>query len=140
MLTNVALCFTITLRILEMTLPDARNKISFHALQKPLQLKKRKHLKQFLSQIFKSEKKRLNSLNVIFCSYEYLLKINKEYLKHDTFTDILTFDLSGDLPGVRGDIYISLDRIKENAFKYDTTVSIELHRVIFHGILHLCGY
>ena len=79
-------------------------------------------------------------LNYICCSDEYLLTINKQFLDHDTFTDIITFDLSETDAELVGEIYISVDRVKENAAKFGVSYLNELHRVIFHGALHLCGY
>lgn len=78
------------------------------------------------------------TLNYIFCSDDYLLSINKQYLNHDTYTDIITFDYAkGKI--VSGDIFISIDRVKENATKFHKTFENELCRVIIHGVLHLCG-
>ena len=86
------------------------------------------------------EKHRVKELNYIFCSDEYLYNINVQYLNHRTYTDIITFD-SSDTPGIlEGDIYISIDRVKENARKEDTSFQTELHRVMIHGVLHLMGY
>ena len=104
-------------------------------------LKNRKPLKDFLNLLAKSEKQDFSELNYIFCSDEELLEINKRFLNHNYYTDIITFNLSAnnnDL--IIGEIYISIDRVKENAKTYNTSVAMELHRVIFHGILHLCGY
>ncbi|ERJ57772.1 rRNA maturation RNase YbeY [Sphingobacterium paucimobilis] len=84
--------------------------------------------------------KRVGELNFIFCSDEYLLDINKEYLNHDTYTDIVTFDSSEDEDVIAGDIFISIDRIRENAAKFNVSERDELHRVIIHGVMHLCGY
>lgn len=78
------------------------------------------------------------TINFIFCNDEYLLKLNQQYLDHDTYTDIITFDYSVNTV-VSGDIFISIDRINENAEKYNKSFENELHRVIIHGILHLCG-
>ena len=80
----------------------------------------------------------LASLQFIFCSDDFLLDINKQYLKHNYYTDIITFNLGADV--IEGEIYISIDRVKENAANYNTSFKRELHRVIFHGVLHLCGY
>lgn len=80
------------------------------------------------------------ALNYIFCTDAFLLDINRQYLDHDTFTDIITFDLSESDKELIGEIYISIERIKENAEKFKTTYADELHRVIFHGALHLCGF
>ena len=87
-----------------------------------------------------SEKKKLGELNYIFCSDEDLALINRQYLNHNTFTDIVTFDGNEGDGHIQGDIYISVDRVKENALKYNTAFGIELHRVIIHGVLHLVGY
>ena len=81
----------------------------------------------------------LGEVNYIFCDDKYLHKINVEFLQHDTYTDIISFDYTlGKL--INGDIYISIDRVKENALKYNTTFANELHRVMIHGILHYVGY
>ncbi len=78
------------------------------------------------------------TINYIFCSDEYLLKLNQQYLDHDTYTDIITFDY-GTGKVLSGDIFISIERVRENAHKFKKTFENELHRVIIHGILHLCG-
>ena len=114
--------------------------IHFFYLKPCPSLRDRNKLKAFLHSLFKSEKKILGNLTYIFCSDAYLLKINQEYLKHDYYTDIITFDLSASAKSVEGEIYISVDRIRENARKEGVSVKEELHRVIFHGALHLCGY
>lgn len=82
----------------------------------------------------------MNSLTYIFCSDKYLLEVNRTYLKHDYYTDIISFDLSGETKSVDGEIYISVDRVVENARKIGVSIKTEIHRVIFHGALHLCGY
>ena len=112
----------------------------FFFLKTNLSLNKRNELKQFLKQLFRREGKRLISLTYIFCSDEYLLKINKTHLKHNFYTDIITFDLSQTATETIGEIYISTDRVRDNASQLDVTIKQELHRVIFHGALHLCGY
>ena len=96
-------------------------------------------MKAFLVRLFQKEKKKLEGLNYIFCDDEYLLGINRDFLKHDYYTDIITFDLSAG-PATIGEIYISIDRVKDNAQQLKQPVSKELQRVIFHGALHLCGY
>jgi probable rRNA maturation factor len=112
--------------------------ISFH-FQTTITLRHRLRLKRFIDLIFKKEGVPFEGLDIIFCSDPYLLQINKDFLQHDYYTDIITFDLSE--PGSsRGEIYISVDRTRENAKLYNVTQEKELHRVIFHGILHLCGY
>tara|TARA_B110000503_G_scaffold143675_1_gene246895 strand:+ start:7220 stop:7648 length:429 start_codon:yes stop_codon:yes gene_type:complete len=86
-----------------------------------------------------SENKQLGTVNCILCSDEYLLKINKTYLNHDTFTDIVTFNyVENDV--ISGDLFISLDRVKENAITFSVDYLQELRRVIIHGVLHLIGY
>jgi rRNA maturation RNase YbeY len=87
----------------------------------------------------KKERKKLTSLNYIFCSDLYLLKINQEYLKHDTLTDIITFDYS-QKSNLEGEVYISIERVKENSEIFKRPFAEELHRVIIHGLLHLIGY
>ena len=114
--------------------------IHFFYLKPCPDFRQRKKLKAFLPSLFKSEKKVLGSLNYIFCSDDYLLQINQEHLKHDYYTDIITFDLSASAKTVDGEIYISIDRVRENARQEGVSVKEELHRVIFHGSLHLCGY
>ena len=103
-------------------------------------LKEKTKLKQFIKILFSSEGRELNSIDYIFCSDEYLHSLNKEFLQHDYFTDILTFDLSKNNSAITGEIYISTERVKENAFTHNATYLSELKRVIFHGALHLCGY
>ncbi len=114
--------------------------VQFHQLTK-IKLNNRKALKAFIPMIFKKEGKPFKSLNYIFCTDEYLLKVNNDFLKHDFYTDIITFDLSESKGSpIIGEIYISVDRVKENAVTHHVSFEQELHRVIFHGALHLCGY
>ncbi len=114
----------------------------FHDQEVSSKLKDRRKLSAFLDALVNNEIKKLKKLQLtyIFCSDEHLLQINKEFLKHNTYTDIVTFDLGEFDDEVIGEIYISVDRVAENAEKFDTTYNNELHRVIFHGALHLCGY
>ena len=114
--------------------------INFH-FQKLFTLKHRNRLKYFILFIFKSEKKKLSKLNIVFCSDSYLLKINHNFLNHNFFTDIITFDFTpiGE-KAIEAEIYISVDRVKENAKIFKMSTRQEFHRVIFHGVLHLCGY
>lgn len=104
---------------------------------KPKELTK---LRAWIKQTIENEKHQLVELNFIFCSDDYLLKINQQYLNHDTYTDIITFDNGNTSGEIYGDIFISIDRVKENAKSFKTTLSDELHRVIIHGTLHLLGY
>lgn len=82
----------------------------------------------------------LKELNYIYCSDAYLRKMNEHYLHHHTYTDILTFDLSENKKELAGEIYISIDSVRENAALFNVTLRDELHRVMIHGVLHLCGY
>jgi probable rRNA maturation factor len=108
--------------------------------KRPVSLKQRKKLKSFIKTIFFKEKMPIQSLSFIFCSDKDLLEINRQYLKHDYYTDIISFDLSGKNAPVQGEVYISVDRIRENAKSLNEPLAQELHRVIFHGVLHLCGF
>lgn len=79
-------------------------------------------------------------LQYIFCSDDYLLQINRQFLHHDYYTDIITFDLTEESYPINAEIYISVDRVRDNAREFGNSLRRELHRVIFHGALHLCGY
>lgn len=114
--------------------------IYFSAHEVKVGLKDRTRLKGFIQELFKREEQGLSNLQYVFCTDEYLLQINQEFLNHDTYTDIVTFELSPDPEVTEGEIYISIDRVKENADQYEVTENYELHRVMFHGALHLCGY
>jgi probable rRNA maturation factor len=91
------------------------------------------------NQVSLQEDKQLGDVTVIFCSDEYLLEVNRQHLDHDYYTDIITFDYS-EFPLISGDLFISVDRVKENASDFKVSFEHELHRVIIHGFLHLCGY
>ncbi|WP_143308701.1 rRNA maturation RNase YbeY [Chitinophaga vietnamensis] len=114
--------------------------IQFTAHEVTINLKDRMALKAYLKDLFVIEGQGLKSLHYVFCSDEYLLEINKQFLQHDTYTDIVTFEMSEDPEVTEGEIYISVDRVEENAAKFGVPAYQELHRVIFHGALHLCGY
>src|ERR1700743_2652205 len=103
-------------------------------------LKDKTKVKDWVKATITAEGYKLQELNYIFCSDEYLLSINQQYLDHDTYTDIITFDNSEKDKVIVGDIFISIDRIRENALKFNITEADELHRVIIHGALHLLGY
>jgi probable rRNA maturation factor len=103
-------------------------------------IKNKKSLRQWITQTITAEGFQLKELTYIFCSDDYLLHINQQYLNHDTYTDIITFDNSDLEKTVTGDIFISADRIRENALKFSKTETDELHRVMVHGVLHLLGY
>lgn len=103
-------------------------------------LKDRRSLKSFVESVFKKQGIQLGRLTYVFCTDVFLLGINREFLHHDTYTDILTFDLSEE-PGIcSGEIYISVDRVRENAASFNVSFTEEFHLVIFHGALHLCGF
>ncbi len=95
-------------------------------------------LEEWIKQIIITEGHSLDVITYVFCSDEYLHKINMEYLNHDTYTDIITFPLSDE--NIESDIFISIDRIKENALLFQIPFLTELYRVIIHGVLHLCGF
>jgi rRNA maturation RNase YbeY len=115
-------------------------KVHFFFTDTKVPLRNRTQLKAFIETIFKQEKTRLESINYVFGSDEYLLDINRQYLNHDYYTDIITFNLADSGTPVMGDVHISYDRIRDNATIVKSSVLQELHRVIFHGALHLCGY
>ncbi len=116
--------------------------ITFQAEEIKFTLKEKTRHKTWLAKLAAKEKHSISELNYIFCSDEYLHKVNLEYLNHDTYTDIITFDNSEDKKNkiIEGDIFISIDRVKENANKFETNPDDELHRVMAHGLLHLMGY
>lgn len=115
--------------------------ISFFSEDIEYTLKEKAKVREWIQKaILKEGFKRVGDLNFIFCSDEYLLEINKEYLNHDTYTDIVTFDSSEQEETIAGDIFISIDRVKENAIKFNVSERDETHRVIIHGVMHLCGY
>lgn len=121
---------------------DIRNismRISFNFLE-PINLRNRNQLKAFITKIFETEGVSVNSVDFIFCSDSYLLNINRSFLKHNYFTDIITFNLADNNAPVQGEVYISANTVRANAARLKNSVAKELHRVIFHGLLHLCGY
>lgn len=103
-------------------------------------VKKKTIIKNWLKSAVEAEGYQLKELNFILCSDEYLLRINQDYLNHDTYTDVITFDNSEELKTIVGDIFISIERIKENAATFKHTIEQELCRVMIHGALHLLGY
>jgi len=103
-------------------------------------LKDKTLVRKWLNSCAGTEGLRIGNLNYIFCSDIFLKKMNKKYLNHDYFTDIITFDTGSNKHEISGDIFISVDRVRENARNYDTRITGELHRVMVHGLLHLCGY
>ena len=94
----------------------------------------------WINRVVRKEKRNLSVLNCVFCSDAYLLRLNVKYMGHNTLTDILTFDYSRSPKQIDGEIYVSIQRVKENASSYESSFDEELHRVIIHGVLHLLGY
>ncbi len=115
-------------------------RVRFNYVDRKLSISDKTKLKSFIFFLFKSENIPLSELNYIFCSDEYLLQINKDHLNHDYYTDIITFSLEEKGEPVIGEIYISIDRIKDNAISQKANLLNETLRVLFHGCLHLCGY
>lgn len=116
------------------------SKINFHIHDVKITLLKRQSLKKFLTDLFRQENTQLGEIDYVFCSDAYLLALNQQFLKHNYYTDILTFNLAQLDEPVIGEIYISIDRIKDNVEALSLDLNEELHRVIFHGALHLCGF
>jgi len=114
--------------------------ISFFSEDISYRYKNRNKTKKWLQKIAEINNKEITDLNYIFCSDDYLLQINLEYLNHNTYTDIITFDGSESIQEISGDIFISIERVSENAKILGTIPDIELLRVISHGILHLIGF
>ena len=116
------------------------SKINFFTEDIEFTLNKKDKIRQWINYTAKSERYTIDTINYIFCSDDYLLNINKEYLDHDYYTDIITFDNSEEEDKVLSDIFISIDRVKDNAENSQLNFDQELHRVIIHGLLHLIGY
>ncbi|WP_439695298.1 rRNA maturation RNase YbeY [Mucilaginibacter sp. AW1-7] len=114
--------------------------ISFFEEDINYKLKNKALVRQWIKEAIVAEGFKLKELNYIFCSDAYLLTLNQQYLDHDTYTDIITFDNSEVKGDIVGDIFISIERIRENAVKFGHSETEELHRVIIHGALHLLGY
>lgn len=112
--------------------------ISFITQDIKFVLNNKEKLRLWIALCVKDYKKQTGDVAFVFCNDNYLLKINKEYLKHNTLTDIITFDYSVSKI-ISGEIFISIDRVKENARLFSVSFKDELHRVLIHGILHLCG-
>ena len=113
--------------------------ISFHSLIPSFSLSQKNKVREWLWTTAYLEKKEIDRIDYIFCDDKYLLSLNKKFLSHNTLTDIITFDNSAGII-ISGEIYISVQRVKENAKKYSPSFNDELLRVMVHGVLHLCGY
>jgi len=114
----------------------------FYEQEVAAKLKDKRKLSAFLDKLISKHLKNIKKIQLqyIFCDDSYLLAMNQQFLNHDTLTDIITFDMSEQEDEVTGEIYISIDRVVENAKKFSVAYKDELHRVIFHGALHLCGF
>lgn len=115
-------------------------KINFFTEEITYTLKHKTIIKKWIEATIVEEGFKLEELNFILCSDEYLLRINQDFLQHDDYTDVITFDNSEELKTIVGDIFISIERIKENAANFKSATLNELCRVIIHGTLHLLGY
>lgn len=113
--------------------------ISFVEQDVDFDLLQKRKLKQWLKDAILEERKRVGELTIVFCSDNYLLSVNKDFLKHDYYTDIITFDYC-EADVISGDLLISIDRVKENATVQKVSFIDELNRVMIHGVLHLFGY
>lgn len=113
--------------------------IHFHTMDVDYALRHKNALKRWIKDCVLAENRRVKNVQVVFCSDEYLLEINRQFLQHDNFTDIITFDYSSK-SSISGDIYISLERVFENAVQFEQTPEMEIYRVVIHGFMHLCGY
>ncbi len=114
-------------------------KIAFFKVDRKFRVNRKKEITVWLENSVSEEGWKLGRVNIVLCSDEYLLTLNQQFLKHDTYTDIITFP--GEREGfVEGEIYISLDRVEENAGRFSVGIGEELNRVLIHGFLHLMGY
>lgn len=113
--------------------------INFFSEEIDYRLRGKNNLREWISAAIDKEGLETGVINYIFCSDKYLLKINEDYLQHFDFTDVITFDYSAE-DIISGDVFISIDRIKENARQFKQKFTDELHRVMIHGVLHLMGY
>jgi probable rRNA maturation factor len=117
-----------------------KTKVHFFSHDIRTSLENTANLKHFIELIFKKEMRTLDTINYVFCSDKAVLEINKKYLNHDFYTDVITFDLSPNEKAISAEVYISIERIRDNAKQLGLSIKSELHRVLFHAALHLCGY
>jgi probable rRNA maturation factor len=133
------MCLCVSKKLLHLCQKFKNNMdIQFFNEDSDFELPDRESIIAWIGRVLEREKKQLNAVSYIFCSDDYLHKINLEYLAHDTLTDIITFPYAKD--PIEGDIFISIDRVRDNAQDFGVPFDTELRRVIIHGILHLCGY
>lgn len=116
------------------------SKITFFMEEVKFNLRHKRKIRDWIIKSIENEEYKVGILNYILTNDNILLQLNKEYLRHHTLTDIITFDLSEESGEISGDIFISLDRAKENAREYKVTLKSELNRLMIHGVLHLIGY
>jgi probable rRNA maturation factor len=114
--------------------------INFHDLNTGFKLSNKREIKRWMNEVAKTEKKEIGQLDIIFCSDNYLLDLNNQHLNHNYFTDILTFNYSDNQSVISGDLFISVDRVKENSIQFASSIELEIKRVMVHGLLHLIGY
>ncbi len=119
---------------------NSKSKVFFFYQGINLKIPNKIKLTNFIESIFEAEKKNLKFINYIFCSDKFLLSVNKKYLNNSYYTDTISFNLSDTKNEIIAEVYISIPRIKENSKLYTTSFKSELHRVVFHGTLHICGY
>ena len=122
----------------ETTSGTPESNIEFYSEEIDFQLADENKIRAWIENVAQEESNEIGYVSFVFCSDDYLHKMNVEYLKHDTLTDIITFPYKKN--PMEGDIFISIDRVADNAKDFNETFERELHRVIIHGILHLCGY
>lgn len=120
-------------------LPEDDEAVCFSSEETPFDLTNEAEVIAWLRKVIEQENSTLRLLNFIFCSDDYLHHLNVEYLDHDTLTDVITFPYANP-PEVEGDIFISIDRVKDNALEFNVPFEQELYRVMVHGVFHLCGY
>ena len=114
--------------------------IFFHAEEVKFPPIKKRETANWIHTVAKTHGKNIGEISYLFCNDKKILEINRQYLQHDYYTDIITFELSEQGEPVLGEVYISIDRVRDNAQHLDQTFQRELYRVLFHGVLHLCGY
>ena len=113
---------------------------NFFSENKNFKISNKKEIRTLLKEICEKENKKISFINCVFCSDNRLLEINKKYLNNTSLTDVVTFDFTTNKKTIEGDVYISIDRVKENAKKYKQLFKTELLRIIIHGLLHLIGF
>jgi probable rRNA maturation factor len=116
------------------------NEVTFNSADRRIPIRNRNGFKKAIQRVFALENYKLSAVSYIFCSDAYLLQLNNQYLKHNFYTDILTFLISSLNEPIVSEVYISIDRVKENAKLFEISYQNELLRVMIHGALHLCGY